>query len=279
MHAQSCMVFLLLSHRLSSSQQRGGRPRKMTKGRGCPSQDSTAPKLINYISALSSDIPSLKPHEMEYLDGDAFLAPPPPISMDSMLCPICLAVLDVPLSLKCGHVVCRECLIKAVNYLPTHPSCPCCSTAIEGTADIMRPPDVLLQVIQSLRVKCNMPQCEATVNLGSLRQHYEVSHAPSTASPPTPSRSPLPGRLDSHPPNTPSGVSLRQVLNAPVDKTPNDMEVRAATHLVKRMIHSSSECAHGSSLQLPTGGQVSALHTITYCCNHAKWLIVPLTLY
>ena len=214
--------------------------------------------LISFISALSSNIPSLKPQEMDYLDTDFFLPPPPPITITSVTCPICLAVLEVLISLSCGHTVCRDCLVKAIHYTPTLPRCPCCSTAIGSTADIRQPPDLFLEVIQSLSVKCCKPQCEAIVNLGSLRQHYEAPHTPSLAHSPPPSQLPqLPQLLAPDALSTPSAVSLRQVLNDPVDKTPNSMEVRAATHLVKRMMHSSSECAQGSSLRLPTGGQVS----------------------
>ena len=106
-------------------------------------------------------------------------------------------------------------------------------------------------MIHSLNVKCCKPQCEAIVNLGSLRQHYEAPHTSSLAH-----TTPAPQLVAHDVPSTPSAVSLRQGLNAPVDKTPNRMEVRAATHLVKRM-HSSSECAQGTNLRLPTGGQVS----------------------
>ena len=65
-------------------------------------------------------------------------------------------------------------------------------------------------------------------------------------------------------PHTPSAVNLQQVLDAPVDKTRNVMELRAATHLVKRMMHSSSTCAQGSSLKLLTGGQVSTMSNIAW---------------
>ena len=192
---------------------------------------------------------------MDYLNTDFLLPPPPPITIASVTCPICLAVLEVPISLSCGHTVCRDCLVKAFHYTPTHPRCPCCSTAIGSTADIRQPPDLLLEAIHSLSMKCCKPQCEAIVNLRSLRQHYEAPHTPSLVHSPPPFECPQLPAPDV--PSTPSAVSLRQVLNAPEDKTPNRMEVRAATHLVKRMMRSSSECAQGSSLRLPTGGQVS----------------------
>lgn len=51
-------------------------------------------------------------------------------------------------------------------------------------------------------------------------------------------------------------MSLRSVLSAPLEKTPNAMEVQAATHIVKRMIRSSSDGVDAKRLRFPTGGQV-----------------------
>ena len=56
--------------------------------------------------------------------------------------------------------------------------------------------------------------------------------------------------------STPSAISLRSVLNAPVDKTPTMIEQRAATHIIRRMINSRCERATDQDLRLPTGGPV-----------------------
>ena len=162
----------------------------MCKGRGCASQDTNVAGLISFISEMSSNIPSQKPQEMDYLDTDFLLPPPPPITITSVTCPFCLAVLEVPISLSCGHTVCRDCLVKAFHYMPTHPRCSCCSTAIGSTADIRPPPDLILEVIHSLSMKCCKLQCEAIVNLQSLRQHYKAPHTPSLVHSPPPSECP-----------------------------------------------------------------------------------------
>ena len=60
-------------------------------------------------------------------------------------------------------------------------------------------------------------------------------------------------------PSTPSAISLRSVLNAPIEKTPTMIEQRAATHIIRRMINSRCERATDQDLTLPTGGPVSKL--------------------
>lgn len=241
------------THRLFSAQSKGGRPRKVAKGRGCAVQECNTAQLLHHIAGLSHHIPSLKPQEIDYLHTDAFLPPPAPTSLDFCTCPICMAVLDVPVSLTCGHVVCSQCLSKSLQFSPTCPTCPCCPMSIGSTADIGYPADDLLDTLKSLQVKCFKAHCDAVISLGDLRDHHKEGpriHQANPTTPPSVSQHPSPSQ-------TPSAINLRQVLDAPLDKTPNIMEVRATTHLLKRMMHSSSECAQGSRLRLPTGGQVS----------------------
>ena len=63
---------------------------------------------------------------------------------------------------------------------------------------------------------------------------------------------------------TPSSINLRNVLNAPVDKTPTMIEQRAATHIIRQMIHSSCARATEQDLRQPTGGPVSKLLHMSY---------------
>lgn len=300
---------------------------------------STVALLDQHIATLCSHIPKFKSTKIEFLDTAAFLPPPPPLTFGDVTCPICMAILDVPLALACGHVMCQECLTKSINFKPYNPCCPCCSVAIGSASDITEPANVLLAVLGALKVRCFWPQCTEIIPLKQLREHHDealASHLlplpsssssndseqatlPSTSSlsfsppdsqqPPSPSSSssllvtsqqpnsspsssssvpasqqpyllpaspysnhatddqqshlptstssPLSSQqLSSSIPTTPSAVSLRSVLSAPADKTPNAMEVQAATHLVKRMIQSSSECADAKRLRFPTGGQV-----------------------
>ena len=62
---------------------------------------------------------------------------------------------------------------------------------------------------------------------------------------------------------TPSNSSLRTVLQKSINTTPNRVERKVATHLIKRMIRSTSNCAMSSTLSLPTGGQVRNTDRIT----------------
>ena len=295
----------------------------MATRRGHVAPSSTIALLDQHIATLCSRIPKFKPSKIVFLDTTAFLPPPPPLSFDDVTCPICMAILDVPLSLACGHVICQDCLKKSIYFKPSTPCCPCCNIAIGGISDIQEPGNTLLAALGALKVRCFWPQCTEIIPLKRLTEHHDEALAchslpftsfslPSASqqptSPPTSSSSSMspdfqqvliptssnslhfasqqPHLLptspysattthDQHPlvppsslsppsleqpppstPTTPSSVSLRSVLSAPIDKTPNAMEVQAATHLVRRMIKSSSDCADGKRLRLPTGGQV-----------------------
>ena len=113
------------------------------------------------------------------------------------------------------------------------------------------------------------PSPNSLLHSWALTSSFQITPALDSEQPTIPSAvhahflSPCPPTFQSAPtiqssltPTTPSALSLRSVLNAPLNKTPNTMEVKVVTHLVKRMFHSNSQCAEGKSLNLPTGGQV-----------------------
>lgn len=335
-------------YRLATAQLKGGRPKKVATRRGQVTPSSTVALLDQHIATLCRHIPKFKSTKIEFLGTAAFLPPSPPLTFNDVTCPICMAILDVPLALACGHVVCQDCLTKSIYFKPSDPCCPCCNVAIGSVSDIKKPENFLLAVLGALKVRCFWPQCTEIIPLKQLREHHDEALAchllplPSSSSsnapeqptlpltsslsfspldsqqPPSPSSPPslpvtsqqfyslpsspssLPAQQshlltaspysthDQHPhvplssssppssqqsssliPTTPSAVSLRSVLSAPADKTPNAMEVQAATHLVRRMIQSSSECADGKRLRFPTGGQVYKQMDMRYQARYA----------
>ena len=142
----------------------GGRPRKATKNRGRPTLNSTH-TLITNIKQCST--PSLLPVSMRNRRPSYVLPPALGLAADDVECSICMMLLDQPVQLSCGSVVCMECVCRLVDtnfitllaYYNTRPecrwveeqnkeSCPCCYS--EHTLTAQKPSGVLLKVLGGL---------------------------------------------------------------------------------------------------------------------------------
>lgn len=241
-------------------QLKGGRPAKQTKGRGRPrsqaneEHDASKAELIAHVDAISTA--TLKPAGVDWLDPSALHTLPPPLTEDEITCPICSGILDAPLSLVCGHITCAVCLRKSIAYSVGQTCCPCCTTAITDKHTIKQPSRIITASIQTLKVKCPRPTCVAIVTLQKLSEHHaSCLHLMEQTTSPQP-------RHVSTPALTPSAISLRRVLSAPLDQTPTLVEQRTATYIIRRMANSRCERATEQTLRLPTGGQVSKLSCI-----------------
>ena len=75
---------------------------------------------------------------------------------ENLLCPLCLDVLDDPVSGACGHASCRECL---AQHLSSHSDCPQCRAALSQNALV---PNVIVRsMVSELRLVCpNNPSSE-----------------------------------------------------------------------------------------------------------------------
>ena len=75
---------------------------------------------------------------------------------ENLLCPLCLDVLDDPVSGACGHASCRECL---GQHLSNHSDCPQCRGALSQNALV---PNVIVRsMVSELRLVCpNNPSSE-----------------------------------------------------------------------------------------------------------------------
>ena len=89
----------------------GGRP-KLTKNRGRPAATSTH-ALINNIRQCSP--PSLLPVAMKNSRPSYTLYPTLGLAADDVECSICKLLLDQPVQLSCGSVVCTECVCRLVH--------------------------------------------------------------------------------------------------------------------------------------------------------------------
>lgn len=68
---------------------------------------------------------------------------------ENLLCPLCLDVLDDPVSGACGHASCRECL---AQHLSNHSDCPQCRGALSENALV---PNVIVRsMVSELRLVC-----------------------------------------------------------------------------------------------------------------------------
>ena len=175
--------------------------------------------------------------------------------------------------------------------------CPCCHFMVQGTSNFY------LSLYKNLRLKCMHVNCTVDITLEQLAEHYQthneqpsntsndahdesdaltVATIPppkntSTCATPPPSSIPPPTQTSTTTPQhinqsrvqseSPSQITLRAVLRTSVTKTPNETERRVATHLIKRMIESSSQFADRTSLHLQTHGQgMYACHDLSIIC-------------
>ena len=153
----------------------------------------------------------------------------------------------------CEHLMCQTCLVNALHTSDT-PSCPTCSTCFVSKSDVKPASPLVKGLLKVLVIACDNDSCPVRATLGELRSHLvHCMHTRSVTVLPAASSS-LP---TSQPPTplTPSKISLRSVLKSSLDQPPSDVKIRAATHLVKRIIQ-TQDLQGGEHLKLPTGGQV-----------------------
>jgi len=80
----------------------------------------------------------------------------PSVSQSDVECPMCLCVLDRPVELHCGPLVCAGCCSQWIQSFG-HPAtpCPCCySSDPLSIADIRPPPPVVVKLLGNLLVQC-----------------------------------------------------------------------------------------------------------------------------
>lgn len=98
----------------------GGRPKKLTKNRGRPTANSPH-TLITHIKQCSP--PSLLPVSMRSSRPPFVLSSSLGLRAEDVECSICSLLLDQPVQLSCGSVVCMECICRlaALHHYFTMP--------------------------------------------------------------------------------------------------------------------------------------------------------------
>ena len=161
-----------------------------------------------------------------------------------LACPICAAILERPIQLACGSIVCLGCCRKWINSSISPLSCPCCYNHQLNCSTIHSPPTVVMSLLSSLLVNCGK-ECQKTVRADLYRKH-------------------LNSKCQGHyhlAVNSPSKMTLRDVLEKPAKLPPTPAETRVAEHLFRRLLDSSDE----QVIRVPTSGQVGMMYILQAC--------------
>lgn len=207
---------------------RGGRKRKLSKGRGRPkeSKSLTGAKSVADKQGSFSLPPNIIPPPIveKMPELSRFHSPP-----EDLRCPICKEVLSRPVQSNCQHLFCFECLQEWLYHAGNQANCPSCLQTLVST-DFSQVPRVIMNVLTSLLVSCR--SCKNLIQLEQLAHHEQ--------------------QCQIYEPNIQS-KTLAEVLKSPNDAPLSVEEERVITHLVKRKLGGSSK----PHVVLKTGGTVS----------------------
>lgn len=226
-------------------QRKGGRPSKKSvkKRTATAVPGHLLPSLHTVLDHINkvAPLPYCPEESSVSLLPSEFIQPAPPLTIELFLCPLCTQVINGPVELPCKTLCCRKCAVQAIVSSGAA-VCPLCQEVISKPEDIQCPSQITLMSLASLQVRCTQANCSEYVRLDRLQDH-QCSCRQSTKSIVTPIQQ-----------------TLRDVLQKPLDGTPNTAEKRVASHVIRRMVNSSCEQASDDFVSLKTGGRVSILH-------------------
>ena len=127
--------------------------------------------------------------------------------ISQLSCSICSLVLNQPVELACGSIVCVDCFQRWIkNTKP--PGIPCYD-------DVKQPSPLLLSLLSDLLLACY--KCRKVVKAGKYTKHTESKC----------------GLFCEPTVNSPSKVKLKDVLSKPLSTPAIPMERRVTVHLVR----------------------------------------------
>ena len=198
---------------------RGGRGRKSSKGKGRPK--GITPKMcINNIKEVAPS-PLLTSESVPKYIGNVHT---------SLECTVCMEVLQGPVELPCGQLICASCLTKSIATLNST-KCPCCYTCNLAENAPTKPPQIVLDLLAELHLECK--RCHTSVAAGSYQAHLDAG-----CTAPTP---------------VPDSPTIKEVLSAPDDSPVTPMERKAAGQVIQRIIQQGES---GQVIQIATKGKV-----------------------
>ena len=185
---------------------------------------------------------------MQPLSLPRFLPPASPLSLHDLQCKPCDCIVDRPVKTSCSHLMCANCISSLLLNVSSSLHCPCCKECHELSPAMFVPAsEVVQRMVGALLIRCNKSTCTAIVSLKHLAEHVNSGCEAHTAS------------------FSPSKLTMKQILSRPLQSPPTVVEQKAATNIVKRLLHtfhpgpsSSTECPPPAPVvKLTTDGTVS----------------------
>ena len=189
----------------------GGQNRKETKNRGRPSGE-TAKAVIDHIKSIAPQ--SLLPSEDQsphYHETSL---------TQKLTCPLCSNIFSKPVELSCGGIVCADCCCKRIQSTLSL-SCPCCSDHSLNSSTVKSPSPLLVSLLEDLLISC-LKQCGKVVKVhqyeshlsGKCKTHYHLDTKVKSS----------------------TQLTLEEVISKPTTLPATPAEVKAAHHLVRRIM-------------------------------------------
>ena len=139
---------------------KGGRGKKSNKGRGRPK--GVTPKAL--VSAIKETAP--KPI-FTHASNPQYLGTIHP----SLVCVMCMDVLQSPVELPCNQYICASCCINSVR-VSASTQCPCCYDCNLAENMPRKPPHVVCELLAGLLLECS--ECHTSVQANSYQAHFVV---------------------------------------------------------------------------------------------------------
>ena len=200
----------------------GGREKKGTKKRGRPSDPDQAStvKCVKDVQPASFYPPGLPP---QYSDVHS-----------SLICCVCLEVLNRPILLPCNELVCGPCCSQWVA-VSGGVSCPRCHGCFMEGQGVREPPYAVMQILGGLTLSCK--ECHQPVQAAQYLDHLNSKCRTGVVV------------------ESPSKLTVAEILATPTITPPSAIEKKAAGNILKRIMtqDSTATCA----IKVPTSGQVS----------------------
>lgn len=154
-------------------------------------------------------------------------------STNTHTCTKCAGILDRPIELKCGNMVCLHC---CTTWLTVSDSvnCPCCHSPLQDHAH--SPSSVTMDVLGAQLVQCPK-SCNRTVRADQYMRHLQSQCQ----------------AFFEYSTHSPSRTTIKDILEKDRESPTTPAEKEVAKSIIRRLMVESED---GQILHLPTRGQV-----------------------